>query len=340
MLDRTKSDFVKQKSEEDTNEPRIGTVAAVYENLGVGGNSNFECDVLLDNVEDNEDRGFEERAVPYNGSHSRQISPPMVGDTVLVVYRAGVNNKPILMQAAYTNTDRSPLARAGMYRDVYRAWQPTELDEDDGTVSVAEDYGPAGRGDIKVTAYTQYEDNPAKVDVDEELLKPERSWYQISKEQKTPDPSDSETAPMNIEMYDSIADDEAHIQMGGNIVDNDDTKSLDTRLDFKQGTATTTATNEDTGMTTEVSQDVKNDVMSLIADDGTDEYTVDFDPSVPSITIQTSASSELGMTFNFDTGEFTILDGDGYGIESESGTGSFTWHHESIDFSEGTTTTL
>lgn len=46
-----------------------------------------------------------------------------------------------------------------------------------------------------------------------------------------------------------------------------------------------------------------------------------------------------GLKIDVKTGEFKLLGPKGYGIESD-GAGNFTWHHESIDFSEGTTTTL
>lgn len=46
-----------------------------------------------------------------------------------------------------------------------------------------------------------------------------------------------------------------------------------------------------------------------------------------------------GFMVNLNDGSFKLVDKDGYGIESD-GAGNFTWHHESIDFSEGTTTSL
>lgn len=46
-----------------------------------------------------------------------------------------------------------------------------------------------------------------------------------------------------------------------------------------------------------------------------------------------------GFLLDLSDGSFKIVDKDGYGIESD-GSGNFTWHHESIDFSEGTTTSL
>lgn len=329
MLDGTEQDFVKQKASELINDPKLATVVTVYEHLLEDDDSNFECDLIVDGT-------YEERAVPYNGGHSDHIAPPKVGDTVLINYRDSENAYPIIYSTGYTNEDRAPLARAGMYRDVYKAWQPEKTDED-GNVTQQEIYGVAGRGDIKVTGYTEYDDNPAQID--KNSLVPERSWFQISKEQDTPDPSDPQKAPMNVEMYDAPANNEAHILLNGNIVDNDDNKSMETKMDFKQGTTTTETINETTGTKTEITQDVKNGLMTLLANDGTDDYTVEFDPSTPSITVESSGTSSAGFNVNFNTGEFTVLDGSGHGIESD-GSGNFTWHYETINYSEGTTTTL
>jgi len=51
------------------------------------------------------------------------------------------------------------------------------------------------------------------------------------------------------------------------------------------------------------------------------------------------SSVPYGLLLDLSDGSFKILDKEGYGIESD-GAGNFTWHHESIDFSEGTTTSL
>lgn len=46
-----------------------------------------------------------------------------------------------------------------------------------------------------------------------------------------------------------------------------------------------------------------------------------------------------GLEFNLKDGTMKMLDGSGYGIVSD-GDGNFTWHHENVDFDEGTTTSL
>ena len=51
------------------------------------------------------------------------------------------------------------------------------------------------------------------------------------------------------------------------------------------------------------------------------------------------SSASWGMMFDLKTGTFKILDAEGYGIESD-GAGNFTWHYETIDYSQGTTTSL
>lgn len=52
-----------------------------------------------------------------------------------------------------------------------------------------------------------------------------------------------------------------------------------------------------------------------------------------------NSTGEFGVNFNTKTGEFTLIDQNGYGIESD-GQGNFTWHYESIEHSQGTTTNL
>jgi hypothetical protein len=245
MLDGNQYDFIRQQAKDEISDPKLGEVVEVYEHLSEDDNSNFECDVIMDGGL------FEERAVSYNGSHSNQISPPRVGDVVLVLYRAGENNKPILMDVGYSREDRAPLGRSGMYRDVYESGE-----------------SPAGDGDLKITGYTEYSDNPALKD--KSKLEPEKAWVQISKELPTPDPSSPDDAPMTFEMYDSPADDEAHVTASFNVVDGQET-------------------------------------------DGT-----------------------WGFKFNLKTGEFKIVDANGYGITSD-GNGNFTWNYETINYNQGGT---
>lgn len=291
-MEGTETDFIKHKAGEIIRDPKIGRVVQVYEHVSPDDNSNFECDVVVDGGT------FEERAVPYNGLHSAQISPPKVGDKVIVGYLAGDKKRPVVRNTVYTNRDRAPLARAGMYRDEYEA----------GT-------SPAGAGNIKVTGYTQYDDNPARVDKND--LTPVHTWFQISKEQDTPNPINPHVAPMSIEMYDSptTEEDSAHIKLTGNQVDGDDTKSLDVTLNFKSGQITVEADDESAGKTMELKLDVKNHTAE-ISGDGT---------------------NTMGAKFDFDNDTFRLIDGKGYGIVSD-GNGDFTWYNKNVTHINGTTT--
>lgn len=271
MFDGTDQDFVKQRTKEEITDPKLGTVAQVYEHIEADDDSNFECDVLVDGTL------FEERAIPYLGAHSSQISPPMVGEQVLIIFREGENSRPILVGTGYTNRSRSPTARAGMYRDVYDAG-----------------YSPVGGGDIQVTGYTQYSENPSISNPDD--LSVEKTWYQVAKDAQTADPSFAGEAPMLMGMYDSppYAEDESVITLEGNVVDNNSSQSMNVTLDFKDGTIEAKAEN---------------------------------------------STGEFGFSIDVKSGEFTLIDQSGYGIESD-GDGNFTWHHKSIEMSEGTTTSL
>lgn len=48
---------------------------------------------------------------------------------------------------------------------------------------------------------------------------------------------------------------------------------------------------------------------------------------------------DQGLEFDNKTGRFTLLDGGGYGIQSD-GKGNFTWRHEEVDFIDGETIPL
>ena len=52
-----------------------------------------------------------------------------------------------------------------------------------------------------------------------------------------------------------------------------------------------------------------------------------------------NSSVPYGIKIDLSDGSFKVLDKEGYGIVSD-GDGNFTWHHETINMSEGTTTSL
>lgn len=85
------------------------------------------------------------------------------------------------------------------------------------------------------------------------------------------------------------------------------------------------------------------------ADDGDVEMAVEMfdDPQNDSaeVTVKlekvdgSDSSATWGLKFDLKTGEFKILDADGYGITSD-GSGNFEWYHENVNFNEGSTTSL
>lgn len=278
MFEGTDTDFIKSKASELIDDPRIGRVTRVYEHLAPEDDSNFEVDVIFDGG------ASEERSVPYNGSFSGQMAPPRVGDKVVIGYYEGEKKQPFIMDIVYTATDRAPLGRAGMYRDVYES-----------------DTSPVGDGDIYLTRYTEYDKNPAlfaeNPEVDKENqkdLNPERTTIQIAKQADTPDPPIEADIDMRMEMVDAPADNTARVRLSGSQIDGDDSQGLSVELDFKSGEARLTAEN---------------------------------------------ANGEFGVKLDSKNGTFTLIDENGYGIESD-GNGNFTWHYESIDHSQGTTTSL
>lgn len=362
-FEATESDFIQKHSAELIKDPKIGRVTRVYEHLSPNDDSNFEVDVSLDGG------SSEERAKPYNPSWSGQQAPPMVGDKVIVNYLAGEKNRPVITDIAYTNEDRSPLARAGMFRDEFEAGE-----------------SPVGSGNMHATRYTKYSDNPAqkqKTDLD-----PEETWIQFAKHPETPDPPKEDDVEMRFELYDSVTaeEDAAHILSEGTQIDGDNKKSLSSKMDFKAGTDRTEATDSNVKRTTALEHDIKNyiakfegldtntDNTTLVkhdtsahtlitqGEDGSSSKvtTVEHDTEGHTVSVQASApgtsylleldldgetailrneNTENGIKLDFSSGAFKLLDRNGYGIESD-GSGNFTWHYESIDYKKGSTTSL
>lgn len=248
-LDRTQTSFVRQKAKDIVEHQRTGVVTRVYEHQDVDDTSNFEVDVLVDGGT------RKEATVPIATATSDSITVPKVGDTVVIEYREGEEKPPIVTGFAFTNEDRPPVGKAAMDRREVKSG---------GT--------PAGDGNLYITEYTSYEQNPAFLEKDE--LTPQDAYIQIAKRKNdVADPEDESDLPAKIEFYDSPEEGESHISVEINTVNGN------------------------------------------------------------------NSTATWGIKFNIKTGEFKLLDSEGYGIESD-GSGNFTWHHESIDFSESTTTSL
>lgn len=334
VLDGSKTDFAKSKAKEVTKEPKIGRVVQVYEHLVPDDDSNFEVDVLIDGGT------FEERAVMYAGESNDQIAAPMVGDKVIIDYLAGEKKRAICMGTTYSVEDRAPLGRAGMQRDVYES-----------------DESPVGPGDVTVTGYTQYTDNPARVKKDK--IDPVQTWYQIAKYPQSPDPVLSDNAPLAFEVYDSPVseEDETRIRAVGNQVDQDDKLSMDFEMNFKDGDITHETVNENIPETMTVEQNVKQGYTEVVTENDAEgeQLIVEVDSRNGNIVITgngpgkdmkleldirgngaelTGTPNDMGVELDFDSGSFTLRDGSKYGIKSD-GSGNFTWAYESINYDKG-----
>jgi hypothetical protein len=97
----------------------------------------------------------------------------------------------------------------------------------------------------------------------------------------------------------------------GNAVDQDPSKSISAKMDLKRGTLTVTGENSG------------------------DEYTIEMDVKNETLTIKgdSDSNNKMGASFNFNTDEFSICDGNKFGISSD-GSGNFTWSHKSINMKE------
>lgn len=317
-FERNDHDFIRQTVRDMIQNPRVGEVLQVYEHTLDDDDSNFELDVAFPEEEDT----LEHRVIPLQNPGADSIDVPRVGDRVIVEYLHGDKKNPVVRNSMDTNKDRAVKANAGMRRNKY--------------LSAPEKETPTKTGDLYFTGFTRFDEAPIEVGKDYRDLEPQEAFFRFSKKVDATDQPENIDVPMNFEMRDTLEDDKSHFLMEGNIVDKDESLGFTDKMDLKEGTLESIAENENTGVTTTISQDVKNDVMNFIADDGSQQYTIDFEPSVPSITIQ-STSGELGLKLNFDTGKFKILDSDGYGIVSGED-GAFRWHRTDLDITNSTTT--
>lgn len=243
------SSFVDGRIDNKVQLPRIGRIQEVFEHTEADDKTNFEVDVQIIGED------VQHRTIPYQHESNNEIVVPTVGDKVIVEYRDGQVLQPIARNIVYTNKDRPPLGRAGMWRK--------RIDSGDS---------PAGPGSLYIESFTEYDVDPAQTDP-QDHGSVEESWVRIGKKVQDDAGEDGEDLPFEIEVLDAPASDEAHIKLELNKVD---------------------------GMDSSVSWGLKLDVK---------------------------------------TGQFKLIDSEGYGIVSD-GSGNFTWHHEDIDFSQGSTDSL
>jgi hypothetical protein len=275
--------------------PRLAEVEEVYEHGALDDDSNFEADVTI--------AGDREDKCPIVSPGSGRIDIPQSGDKVMVLYTEEENQKPYIIDTAWTVADRPPLGKAGMVRREF-------------PIADAEDSSPAGDGNLYFTGYTKYDKPPANTKKD--ARKPEKAVVQLAKhaEDNNLVPTEQKDIPAKIEFYDAPIDDEAHISIDANSIDKKnfgETLGLDIFLDLKEGELHVRGENDNDNAEYEFVLDVKSQTAKIIGDSNSD--------------------NKMGASFNFATDEFKIADGNKFGIKSD-GSGNFVWDHKSIDFNE------
>jgi len=189
IFERSESALIRQKAQELIQEQQIGRVIEVYEHSEIDDVSNFEADVVVDN-----DKQLSK--VPILTHTVGSITPPKVGEFVLLSYLEGETKRPVITGGAFTNNNRPPLGKAGMVRD-----------------EIESGPSPLGVGNVYRTQYTGYsEDVSTETEADPE---PEDVYLRWSKRpDEKADPREEERSlPFKLEFYDSPANDEAHLSV-------------------------------------------------------------------------------------------------------------------------------
>lgn len=126
-FDKTQQSYAKNKAEDASTQPQIGTVVKVTEHVPDEEiPSNVEVDVTL--------RGEEKprNNVPVLGSSGSMMEVPEVGDLVLIGFRESTTTSPVVFGKLYNTQQRAPFATENMTRykkgDLYFEFQ-SGLDE-------------------------------------------------------------------------------------------------------------------------------------------------------------------------------------------------------------------
>lgn len=162
-FDRTESEYIVQKIEEEVQLPQLGTVVEVYEHDNPDDPYNFECDVIL-----REDQS-ERRAILYASPSKDNVQVPQEGDLVMVQFLEGEDERPVVTRALYTNEQRPPLAKPGMHRErrgklYYELHQDGDWirfahkDSDDGTPNAKIEIDSSGNINISGANYSNRTD--------------------------------------------------------------------------------------------------------------------------------------------------------------------------------------
>lgn len=190
QFERNDKSFIENIVERETNDAQLGKVTRTFEHANATDDSNFEVDVQIVG----QNRGITRCSCHTPGSDI--ISPPKVGDTVLVLHTDGEATNPIAIGTNWTNKDRAPVGRAGMYRNRFESAD-----------------SPAGAGDLHITGYTSY--NPTVADNNKNEVEPQTSVIQLSKHVSgsMTEPHKDRFFNMLFEMYDSPQNDQAWVKM-------------------------------------------------------------------------------------------------------------------------------
>lgn len=290
-FDRNQSSLIDKNIQEKVTLPKVGRVEQVFEHSAKDDDSNWEVDVRVETFE-KETKKL--NRVPVHTPGNDIITPPKKGDKILIIYRNGQAKRPVAYGTGWSDIDRPPQGRAGMYRNRFEA---------------SDDPSPLGSGDLFFTGYTRYNNSPASNDKRE--IKAEETYLQLTKHEngENVDPSVADEPPAKIELYDSAKNDEAHIHLNANKVDTDNNLGLDVFMDLKTGKLHIRAENDNEGETYEFVLDVMNQFAKIIGD--------------------SNSNNKMGATFDFDTDEFKIADGNKFGIKSD-GSGNFTWSRKDL----------
>jgi len=201
-FDRNQTSLIEKNIRENTKNSKIGIVDQVFEHSAPNDDSNWEIDVLIDGKTTKLNR------VPVHTPGSDIITPPRNGDKILIMYTEGDTFNPVAFGTGWSNTDRPPLGRSGMYRNRFTS---------------SPDQSPAGSGDLHITGYTSYDGDVASTDKRD--LTVEESLVQITKHEAGDNvtPTDLNDLPVKVEMFDSADQDKAWVSVEINKVNGNDT---------------------------------------------------------------------------------------------------------------------
>lgn len=224
-FDRNRLSQINTEINKNVTLPRIGDVERVYEHTSPSNkdNSNFEADVTISG-------GTEiEQGCPIEIAGSNAIDIPKVGDKVILNYRKN-GESPYVSAVAYSDKDRPPVGRAGMFRRKF-----VGLPED-GKGS------PAGPGNLYLTGHTNHGTSSGEHPADENKseLDVKQSLIRLSKRQEgVPEPAKEDDIPAKVELFDDPKGGDAHISIE---INKDNYKGSDAtwgvKFDIGKGTFT------------------------------------------------------------------------------------------------------